>query len=323
MPITTDASIAQAKTTLLANRLLRPLTFNNVLKQFVRNDSEFLTDVGAYQRGQTLSIPIVPSITTNVVTSTGGAVTYPKQTLTNVTLTLDSIASTPFSINDADKTLANVNPENDILASAGAEHGNTIEEVMMLNTFNDASINGNLIGAAATATNYKLLTTLWKAFFDAKVNKTQTKVVVLPSDQYTELLGDQTVSRLVNPEASRTLADGAILPTLNMVILPSNATQLGNAYTNVSALDAVVTPVGFAFTTDSIVGAIRELPTDGNGLGTNQTIVRDEAVNIATRLTVSYNPNVIGGDKNYHMETLFGTKIYRPTTVFPILGGVA
>jgi len=323
MPITTNASIAQAKTTLLATRLLKPLTYNNVLKQFFRNDSEFLSDSASYQRGATLSIPIIPSITTNIVTSTGGSVSYPKQTLTNVTLTLDSIASTPFSINDADKVLANVNPENDTLAAAGAEHGNSIEEVLMLNSFNNSAINGNVIGAAATATNYKLLTTLWKAFFDAKVNKTQTKVVILPSDQYIELLQDSTVSRLVNPEASKTLGDGAILPTLNMIILPSNATQVGTTYTNLAALSAVSTQVGFAFTTDSIVSVVRELPTDGDGLGTRQSIVRDETANMATRLTVSYNPNVVGGDKNYHMETLFGTLIYRPTTVFPILGGVA
>jgi len=323
MPITTNASIAQAKTTLLANRLLKPLVFSNLLKQFIKSDTEFATNTGAYQRGATLSIPVVPTITTNIVTSTGGAVTYPKQTLTNVALTLDSIASTPFSLNDADVTLANVNPSNDILANAGAQHGNSIETVMMLNTFNDSTINGNVVGAAATDANYKLLRTLWKAFFDAKVPKTQTKIVVLPSDQYTELLADQTVSRLVNPDASSTLADGAMLNTLNMLILPANATSIGTAYTNLAALSAVSTPVGFAFTTDSIVGAIRELPTDGNNLGVNQVIVRNDEVNIATRLTISYNPNVIGGDKNYHMETLFGTKIYRPTTVFPIIGGVA
>jgi len=323
MAITTDASIAQAKTTLLANRLLKPLVFSNLLKQFVKSDTEFATDTGAYQRGATLSIPVVPTITTNIVTSTGGAVTYPKQTLTNVALTLDSIASTPFSLNDADVTLANVNPSNDILSNAGAQHGNSIESTMMLNTFNDSAINGNVIGAAATDTNYKLLRTIWKAFYDAKVPDTQTKVVVLPSDQYFELLGDNTVSRLVNPEASSTLANGAILPTLNMIVLPSNATQVGTAYTNLAALGAIATPVGFAFTTDSIVGAIRELPTDGNGLGVNQVIVRNNEVNLATRLSISYDANVIGGDKNYHMETLFGTKIYRPTTVFPILGGVA
>jgi len=322
MSITTNASIAQAKATLLANRLIKPLAHNNVLRQFFKNDSDFLTNTGSYNRGQTLSIPIVPVITTNIVTATGGAVTYPKQTLTNVTLTLTTIASTPFSINNADVTLANVNPENDTLQSAGSQHGNAIERVLMLNTFNNTGINGNVVGDAAVATNYKLLTTLWKAFFDAKVDNTQTKVVILPSDQYTELLQDNTVSRLANPEASRTLADGAILPTLNMIVLPSNATRLGNLYTNLAAMALVITEVGFAFTTDSIVGAIRELPTDGNNLGVNQVIVRDDSVNIATRLTESYNPNVIGGDKNFHMETLFGTLIYRPTTVFPILGGI-
>jgi len=323
MPITTNASIAQAKTTLLANRLLKPLAFNNVLSQFFRNDSTFATDTGSYTRGATLSIPIVPVITTNIVTATGGSVSFPKQTLTNVTLTLDAIASTPFSINDADVALANVNPENDILASAGAQHGNSIEDVLMLNTFNDASINGNVIGAAATATNYKLLSTLWKAFFDAKVNKLQTKVVVLPSDQYTELLQDPIVARLSNPDASTTLSNGVILSTLNMIILPSHATSIGTAYTNLAALGAVTTEVGFAFTIDSIVGAVRTLPTDGDGLGVQQTIVRDDSVNLATRLTVSYNAATIGGDKNYHMETLFGSKIYRPTTVFPVLGGVS
>jgi hypothetical protein len=323
MAITTNASIAQAKTTLLAQRLLTPLTGNKVLKQFFQADTTFLGNTGSYGLGATISIPVIPAITTNLVTATGGAITYPKQTLTNVALTLDTIASTPFSVNEADLALANVNPVNDTLANAAASHGFEIEKKLMLDTFNDAGINGNVIGAAATDMNYKALRAIWKGFFDAKVPDTQTKVVVLPSDLYSELLADNTVSRLANPDQSSTLVDGVILKSLNMVILPTNANTIGTAYTNLAALGAVVTPVGFAFTTDSIVSAVRELSTAGNGLGANVTTVRNNEVNLATRLTVSYNPDVTGSDVNYKMETLFGTKIYRPTTVFPIIGGVA
>lgn len=324
MPITTDASIAQAKTTLLANRLITPLTKRNLLKQFFQADSKFLTDSGAYNMGATLSLPVVPVVTTNIKTVTSGAVTYPKQTLTNVSLVLDFVAETPFSLNDGDLTLANVNPATDILASSGRMHGNKIETQLMLSTFNDSSINGNVVGTSgATAANYKLLRTLWKAFFDTGLNDEIMKVVVLPSTMYSELLADTTVSRLVNPNTSSTLEDGIVLPTLNMTVIPANATSVGTAYTNLAALSAVVTQVGFAFSADSIIGAVRELPIVDPGLGVKQSIVRSNETNLATRLTISYNPDNGTGDTNYKMETLFGTKIYRPTTVFPIIGGVA
>lgn len=322
MAITTNASIEQAKTTLLGQNLILQLNHNNVLRQFFMNDTNFVTDAGAYSLGATISLPTVPTITSNIVTATGGAVTYPKVTLTNTSLTLDSIASTPFSINQADQALANVDPEQGTVAQAAKDHGNKIESQLMLDTFNNSAINGNVIGAAATAANLKLLSNIEQAFFDANVPETVTKVVVLPSDQYAELQQDSQVARLSNPDQSSTLRDGIILDTFNMIVLRSAAARVGTDYTNLAALGAVATKVGFAFTADSIVSAVRRLAVV-EGLGVQQTIVESDIVNLATRLTKSYDPNKIGGDVNYHMETLFGTKIYRPTTVFPVLGGVA
>lgn len=323
MAITTDASIAQAKTTMLGQELILQLNYNNVLKQFFKNDREFIRDAGAYTVGQTISLPTVPTITSSIVTATGGAVSYPKVTLTNTTLTLDSIATTPFSINQADQALANVDPENPTLAQAAKDHGNKIESTLMLNTFNDSAINGNVIGTASQAANLKLLSTIEQAMFDANVPDSVLKVVVLPSDQYAELQQDNQVARLSNPDQSSTLRNGIILDTFGMLVLRSNAAQVGTAYTNLSALSAVSTKVGFAFTADSIVSAVRRLATVESGLGVQQVVVESDEVNLATRLTKSYNADVIGGDVNYHMETLFGTKIYRADTVFPILGGVA
>jgi hypothetical protein len=320
MSITTDASIAQAKTTLLAQSLITNLTHNNVLTQFFRSDTSFLENTGTYGLGSTISIPVVPKITTNIVTATGGGVSYPKQTLTNVSLTLNSIASSPFSINQADLVLANIDPTNDTVSSAARNHGNAIESRLFLNTFNTADIDGNKVGADATPANYKLLRTLWQAFYTANVPDSITKVIILSPKMYGDLLADTTVARLANPDASRTLVDGTFLTTLNMIILPSNALPTLTALSNITGTGTY--NVGFAFTTDSIVGAVRELPVT-SGLGVNQVVVRNNEVNIATRLTESYNPDVIGGDVRYHMETLFGTKIYRPTTVIPILGGVA
>ena len=321
MPITTDASIAQAKATLLAQNVITNLTHNNVLKQFFKTDTTFLGDTGTYNQGATISIPVVPTITTNIVTATGGAVTYPKQTLTNVSLTLDAIASTPFSINQADLALANINPTNATIASAARNHGNAIEARMFLDTFNVAAIDGNKVGADATAANYKLLRTIWESFYTANVPDSVGKVVILSPKQYADLLADTTVARLANPDNSSTLADGVVLKTLNMTILPSNALPTLTALTNITGTGTY--KVGFAFTEDSVVAAVRRLATNANGLGVRQVVVDNSDVNIATRFTESYNPDVVGGDLNYHMETLFGSKIYRPTTVIPVLGGVA
>ena len=106
-----------------------------------------------------------------------------------------------------------------------------------------------------------------------------------------------------------------------MIVLVSNALPTSDALTNITGTGT--NKVGFAFTDDSIVAAVRRLSTESNGLGVRQVVVANSDVNVATRFTESYNPDVIGGDRRYHMETLFGTKIYRPTTVFPVLGGVA
>jgi hypothetical protein len=324
MPITTNASIAQAKTTLLGQYLLRPLVANNVLKQFFKMDTEFATDIGAYKRGATISIPVVPAVTTNIVTATGGAVSYPKQTLTNVSLTLDSIASTPFSINLADKALANIDPESATILSASENHGAAIEARLFLDTFNVASIDANSVGATATACNYKLLRTLWSAFQKAKVPKGVRKILILDPDKYGELLDDPKVARsqaLFSANNNSIISDGFLEKTLGIEIYSSINLPTSTALTNITGTGT--NQVGFAFTSDSIAGAVRELETVGNEMGVQQVVVRNNEANLATRLTKSYNAAVIGGDVNYHMETLFGTTIYRPTTVFPVFGGVA
>jgi hypothetical protein len=324
MPITTSASIAQAKTTLLGQYLLRPLVANNVLKQFFKMDTDFAGDIGSYKRGATISIPVVVPAVTNIVTATGGAVTYPKQTLTSVSLTLDSIASTACSINLADKALANIDPESAQILSNAEGHGAAIEAKLFLDTFNVASIDLNSIGTVGTACNYKLLRTIWSAFQKAKCPAGVRKILFLDPDKYGELLDDPKVARaqaLYSENNNSIISDGFLEKTLGIEIYSTVNLPTSTALTNITGTGT--NQVGFAITSDSIAAAVRELDTVGNDMGVQQVVVRNDKVNIATRLTKSYNSAVVGGDVNYHMETLFGTTIYRPTTVFPIFGGVA
>ena len=309
---------------MLANTLLRPLIANNILIKFFKMDTDFVSDTGAYTKGATISIPVVPTPTTNIVTATGGAITYPKQTLTNVALTLDMIASSPFSINLADLALANINPTNPQILATAENHGSVIEQSLFLNTFNDVSIDVNSVGALGTAANYKLLRTIWTAFQKAKVPTSMRKILVVSPDMYSEMLDDPRIARTVATNGANginTLTTGFIETTLNIEIIPSINLPSSTALTNITGVGTNL--IGFAFTEDSIVAAVRELSTAGDGLGVRQTIARSNEYNVATRLTESYNAAVIGGDLNFHMETLFGTKIYRPTTVFPVFGGVA
>lgn len=322
MPITTNASIAQAKTTLLANSLLRPLFAKNILMNFLKNDTEFLKDTGSYQKGATINIAVTPTPSTTIATATGGAITYPKQTLTSVALTLESIAVTAFSINGGDLASANIDPTSAQVLTTAESHGSEIEKNLFLTTFNDASIDANRLGANGTVANYKLLRTIWTAFQNARVSDAQRKIVVLTPEMYSELLNDPLVARTVATNGgSRSLSDGILDKTLNMEIYSSINLPTNLALTNITG--AGTEKVGFAFTTDSIVAAVRELPLLGNDRGVRQAIARSDEYNIATRVTESYNAQVVGGDLMYQMETLYGSKIYRPTTVFPILGGVA
>jgi hypothetical protein len=321
MAISTNAAFANFNdAALIANEVIYALTANRVLAQFLRSDKEFVKDRGSYGQGKTVNIPVVPSFTTQIATSAGAAVTFQTPTATNVSLTLDSIAYTPFASNDVDAALSNASFRDSYIAQMARDHGSSIEKQMFLDTFNVAAIDANAIGAFATPTNYKLIRTLWKAFKDAKVPESVLKVAIVSTTQYMDLLADQTVSRLLNPDKSQTLDDGVLLKTLNILVLPSTELPTNLALTNITG--AGTEQVGFAFTADSIVMATRELPkAPGNMVA--QTIVRNDDVNLATRLTVSYDANVVGGSLKYNLETLFGTKIFRPSTVFPIFGGVA
>jgi hypothetical protein len=322
MSITTSASISAAKTTLLANSLLRPLVANNILAQFLKSDTEFLSNTGSFSRGATINIPVVPTPVTNIVTATGGAVTFVKQTLTQVALVLDFIASSPFSLNLADLALANIDPSNAQIMATAENHGAVIEKTLFLNTFNDTAIDLNSIGTVGQACNYKLLRTIWANFKKAKVPDSQEKILIVSPDQYSEMLDDPRIARTVATNGTGlSLSEGILDKTLNIRIYPSINLPTSTELTNLTGTGT--NQVGFAFTTDSVAVAVRELSTAGDGLGVSQKIARSNEYNLATRVTVGYNQNVIGGDIQNHMETLFGSKIYRPTTVFPVFGGIA
>lgn len=321
MPITNSAAVAQFyDASLIANEVIFSLTANRILASLLRTDSQFSTDLGEYSQGKTINIPIIPNFTTNIATTVGGAITFQTPTATNVALTLDSIAFTPFASNDIDSALANQEFRQSYISQMALDHGAKIEQQMFLDTFNEASINANAVGASATAMNYRALRTIYKAFLDAKVPSSVRKIVILSTQQYFELLADTQVARIQNPDNSRTLADGFFEKTLNMDILVSTELATNLALTNITGTGTE--RVGVAFTADSIVAATRKLPVN-NVMGITQQVVSNKEVNLSSRLTVSYDAGVVGGSLRYNLETLFGTKIYRPTTVLPILGGVA
>lgn len=294
MAAITSANIAQAIVKLVAADALPALMGNLVMGNLVNRNYEPVLG----RAGDTVNIPIVPSMVANNIAE-GGTVSTQNPSLGNSQIVLNTHAEATFQIPDVTKVLAVPDLLKIYMEPAVIAIAEKIE-TDLLNLYASFTANATL-GTAGTALTEAVIDSAETTLFQAKMPQSQPKYLVVDPDGYSALrqiprfsefqtAGDAGVNALVRGTVGR-LKDFFVFRSQ---FIPKTGSS-------------PVTTHNLAFGRDAIALVIRRLPQPLPGTGA----IADygELGNFGMRIVMSYQPNTLA--QQFTVDVLYGTAVIR------------
>lgn len=294
MAAITSANIAQAIVKLVAADALPALMGNLVMGNLVNRNYEPVLG----QAGDTVNIPIVPSMVANNIAE-GGTVSTQNPSLGNSQIVLNTHAESTFQMPDVTKVLAVPDLLKIYMEPAVIAIAEKIE-TDLLNLYASFTANATL-GTAGTTLTEAVIDSAETTLFQAKMPQSQPKYLVVDPDGYSALrqiprfsefqtAGDAGVNALVRGTVGR-LKDFFVFRSQ---FIPKTGSS-------------PVTTHNLAFGRDAIALVIRRLPQPLPGTGA----IADygELGNFGMRIVMSYQPNTLA--QQFTVDVLYGTAVLR------------
>lgn len=294
MPAITSANVAQAIVKLVAADALPALMGNLIMGNLVNRNYEPVLG----QAGDTVNIPIVPSMVANNIAE-GGTVSTQNPNVGNAQIVLNTHAEATFQIPDVTKVLAvpdllRVYMEPAVIAIAEKV------ETDLLNLY--ASFTANTpLGTPGAALTEAVVDSAETTLFQAKVPPNQPKHLVVDADGYSALrqiprfseyhsAGEAGVNALIN---------GSVGKIKDFFVFRSQFTPKTGS--------SPVTTHNLAFARDAIGLVIRRLPQPLPGTGAIAEYA--ELGNFGMRVVMSYQPNTLA--QQFTVDVLYGAAVIR------------
>src|SRR5205823_12359004 len=171
MPAITSANVANAIVKLVAADALPALVGNLVMGNLVNRDYE----PSLAQAGDTVNVPIAPSLVANNIAE-AGTVTTQNPSLGNAQIVLNTHAEATFQIPDVTKVLAVPDLLNIYMQPAVVAIAQKIESDLLALY---ASFTTNaVVGTAGTAITESVIDSAETALFSAKISPSENKYLV-------------------------------------------------------------------------------------------------------------------------------------------------
>ena len=294
MAAITSANIAQAIVKLVAADALPALMGNLIMGNLVNRNYEPVLG----QAGDTVNIPIVPSMVASNIAE-GGTVTTQNPNLGNAQIVLNTHAEATFQVPDVTKVLAVPDLLRIYMEPAVIAIAEKIE-TDLLNLYASFTSNPTL-GTPATALTEAVIDAAETTLFEAKVPQSQRKHLIVDPDGYSALrqiprfsefqtAGDAGVNALINGTVGR-LKDFFVFRSQ---FVPKTGSS-------------PVTTHNVAFGRDAIGLVIRRLPQPLPGTGAIAEYA--ELGNFGMRVVMSYQPNTLA--QQFTVDVLYGTAVIR------------
>ena len=294
MAAITSANLAQAIVKLVAADALPALMGNLVMGNLVNRNYEPVLG----QAGDTVNIPIVPSMVANNIAE-GGTVTTQNPSLGNAQIVLNTHAEATFQIPDVTKVLAVPDLLRIYMEPAVIAIAEKIE-TDLLNLYGSFTSNPTL-GTPGTALTEAVIDTGETTLFQAKVPQSQPKHLVVDPDGYSALrqiprfsefqsAGEAGVNALISGVVGR-LKDFFVFRSQ---FIPKTGSS-------------PVTTHNVAFGRDAIGLVIRRLPQPLPGTGAIAEYA--ELGNFGMRVVMSYQTNTLA--QQFTVDVLYGVAVIR------------
>jgi hypothetical protein len=294
MAAITSANVAQAIVKLVAAEALPALVGNLVMGNLVNRNYE--PELG--QAGDTINVPIAPTLTANNIAE-GGTVTTQNPNLGNAQIVLNTHAEATFLIPDVTKVLAVPDLLVTYLQPAVVAIAEKIERDL-LNLY--AGFTSNTpVGTAGVALTEAVVDSAETALFAAKVPPAQNKYLVVDADAYSALRQIPRFSeyRTAGEAGVSALINGSVGKLKDFFVFRSQfVAETGSAPVNTHNL---------AFARDAIGLVIRRLPQPLPGTGAIAEYA--ELGNFGMRVVMSYQPSTLA--QQFTVDVLYGSAILR------------
>lgn len=294
MAAITSANLANAIVKLVAADALPALVGNLVMGNLVNRDFE----PTLAQAGETVNIPVPPTLTANNLAE-GGTVQTQNPNLGSAQIVLDTHAEATFQIPDVTKVLAVPDLLNLYMQPAMAAIAEKIETDLLALA---SSFTANTpVGTAGTAITEAVVDSAETALFEAKVPASEPKYLVVDSATYSQLRQITRFSEYTSAgEAGlRALVDGTVGKIKDFFVFRSQfVSKTGSA---------PVTTHNLAFSKSALGLVMRRLPQPLAGTGAVATYA--ELGNFGMRVVMTYEPNTLA--QQFTVDVLYGAAVIR------------
>jgi hypothetical protein len=294
MAAITSTNLANAIVKLVAADALPALVGNLVMGNLVNRDYE----PSLAQAGETVNIPIPPTLVANNIAE-GGTVQTQNPSLGNAQIVLNTHAEATFQIPDVTKILAVPDLLNLYMGPAVAAIAQKIE-TDLLSLYAGFSAHQPL-GMAGITVSEALIDSAETALFDAKVPPSEQKYLVVDSGTYSQLRQIPRFSEFhsAGEAGLRALVDGTVGKIKDFYVFRSQyICKTGSG---------PVTTHNLAFAKNAIGLVIRRLPQPLPGTGAIAQYA--ELGNFGMRVIMSYQPNTLA--QQFTVDVLYGAAILR------------
>jgi len=294
MPAITSANVAQAIVKLVAADALPTLMGNLVMGNLVNRDYE----PTLAQAGDTVNVPIPPTLVANNI-SEGGSVVTQNPSLGNAQIVLSTHAEATFQIPDVTKVLAVPDLLSLYMQPAMVALSERIESDLLA-TYSQFTANPNL-GVGGSAITEAVIDGAETSLFNAKVPASSPKYLVVSGEAYSQLRQIARFSEYgsAGEAGLRALIDGAVGKIKDFFVFRSQFV--------VKTGSAPSTTHNLAFTKNALGLVVRRLPQPLPGTGAIAEYA--EFGNFGLRVVMTYQPNTLA--QQFTVDVLYGVGILR------------
>ena len=294
MPAITSSNVANAIVKLVAAEALPALMGNLVMGNLVNRDFE----PTLAQAGDTVNVPIPPTLVANNIAE-GGSVVTQNPTLGNASIVLNTHAEATFQIPDVTRILAVPDLLRLYMQPAVVALAEKIE-ADLLGLYSQFSVN-TAVGVGGTAITEAAIDAAETALFNAKVPASEPKYLVVDGATYSQLRQIPRFSEFqtAGEAGLRAMVDGSIGKIKDFFVFRSQfVSKTGSG---------PVTTQNMAFANKAIGLVTRRLPQPIAGTGAIAEYA--EIGNFGVRVIMSYAPNTLA--QQFTVDVLYGAAVLR------------
>lgn len=290
MAAITSANVADAIVKLVAVDALPALVGNLVMGNLVNRNYE----ADLVNQGDTVNIPIPPTMTANNIAE-GGSVSTQNPSLGNAQVVINVHAESSFQIPDVTRVLAHPDLLNMYMMPSIIAIAERIENDL---TSLYVNLTANTqVGTANTTITESVVDTAETALFNAKVPESLPKFLLTSGATYGDLRQVQRFSEYEKaPDLGGTIVTGQVGRLKNFYVIRSQYVQ-----------KVSTTTYNLAFARDAFALVIRQLPRPLPNTGAIAEYA--EMGNFGMRVVMSYAPNVLS--QQFTVDVLYGIAVLR------------